>query len=98
MKSIDISPQDLLLVKNILQNHVPEYEVHAFGSRVLGTAHDSSDLDLAVMTDKPLPTMRLIDLKEEFSESDLPFKVDVVDWAATKASFRKIIEGQAIAL
>jgi predicted nucleotidyltransferase len=51
MKSIDISPQDLLLVRNILQNHFPEYEVHAFGSRVLGTAHDSSDLDLAVMTD-----------------------------------------------
>jgi type I restriction enzyme S subunit len=53
-------------------------------------------LDLVVMADKPLATMRLADLKEEFSESDLPFKVDVVDWAATKEGFRKIIEKQAI--
>ena len=98
MKPIDVSPQDLAIVKSILEKHVPEYEVRAFGSRVSWTAKGSSDLDLAVMTDKPLATMRLADLKEEFSESDLPFKVDVVDWAATKEDFRKIIGGRAVTI
>jgi type I restriction enzyme S subunit len=96
IKPIDISPKDLETVKNILEKHVPEYEVRAFGSRVTWTAKESSDLDLVVMTDKPLATMRLADLKEDFSESDLPFKVDVVDWAATKEGFKKIIEKQAV--
>lgn len=96
MKPIDISPKDLATVRSILEKHVPEYEVRAFGSRVSWTAKGSSDLDLAIMTDKPLATVRLADLKEELSESDLPFKVDVGDWAAIKEGFRKIIETQAV--
>jgi type I restriction enzyme S subunit len=98
MKLIDISPNDLTTVKNILDKYVPEYEIRAFGSRVTWTAKESSDLDLVVMTDKPLATMRMADLKEAFSESDLPFKVDVVDWAATKEGFKEIIEKQAVLL
>jgi type I restriction enzyme S subunit len=31
-------------------------------------------------------------IAEDFSDSDLPWKVDVVDWATTAESFRKIIE------
>jgi type I restriction enzyme S subunit len=91
-KPIDISPKDLETVINILNKHVPEYEVRAFGSRVKWTAGESSDLDLVIMTDKPLPTLKMAELKDDFSESDLPFRVDIVDWAATKESFRKIIE------
>jgi hypothetical protein len=31
-------------------------------------------------------------LVEDFAESDLPWKVDIVDWALTGAPFRSIIE------
>lgn len=31
-------------------------------------------------------------LEEEFAESDLPWKVEVVDWATIRPSFRAIIE------
>ena len=31
-------------------------------------------------------------LAEAFAESDLPWKVDIVDWATTSESFRKIIQ------
>ncbi len=34
----------------------------------------------------------MADLRDAFSDSDLPFKVDLVDWAATKENFRKIIK------
>ena len=37
-------------------------------------------------------------LREAFSESDLPMKVDVVDGADVAASFRKAIEGELIPL
>ena len=48
------------------------------------------------MGSAPLPASILADLKEAFSESDLPFKVDIVDWAETKESFRRIIESACV--
>ncbi|MFH1562248.1 MAG: nucleotidyltransferase domain-containing protein [Nitrospirota bacterium] len=91
MKPIDINPNDLCQVQAILRKYVPEYDVWVFGSRVQWTAKKTSDLDLAVITDVPLDTICLADLKEALSQSDLPFKVDVVDWAVTGEAFRKII-------
>ena len=89
---VDLRPDHLEIVKRILAGRVPEYQVRAFGSRVCWTAKDTSDLDLVVMTDAPLGLARLADLQEAFSESDLPFRVDVLDWAATGVEFREIIE------
>lgn len=83
---------DKRLVEEILQSHIPEYEVRAFGSRVHGRhLREFSDLDLAVMTDAPLDIARYSALKQAFSDSDLPFRVDIVDWAATDKPFRNII-------
>jgi predicted nucleotidyltransferase len=93
---IAIKPADLESVREILARHVPEREVRAFGSRVSGPTKKFSDLDLAVMGETPLPSSVLADLEEDFRESDLPFKVDVVDWATTKESFRKIIEQEYV--
>ena len=88
---IDIGPDDLTIVLAILEGHVPGREVRAFGSRVAGKAKAFSDLDLAVMGEVPISASVLADLHDAFRESDLPFKVDVVDWAATKDTFRSII-------
>ena len=91
MRSVDLHSRNLATVREILAGQVPEYDVYAFGSRVTGKARKASDLDLAVMTDKPLETLRIADLREAFSESDLPFKVDIVDWAGIKENFKKVI-------
>ena len=89
---IDIRPDHWEIVRGILQKHVPQHEVWAFGSRAKWTAKEYSDLDLAVITDKPLLLDVSANLSDDFSESDLPYKVDLVDWATTGESFRKIIE------
>jgi type I restriction enzyme S subunit len=89
---IDIQPDQWAIVRDILRKHVPQYEVWAFGSRATGKAREFSDLDLAVITDKPLPLDISAGLSDDFSESDLPWKVDVVDWSTTRDSFRAIIE------
>lgn len=89
---IDISPENWRIVRDILQKHVPEHEVWAFGSRATSRAKTYSDLDLAVITHEPMGLAVSAALADDFSESDLPFKVDVVDWATTSESFRKIIE------
>lgn len=98
MKSIDVRPEDLEKVLAVLDRHLPGREVRVFGSRVAGRAKTFSDLDLAVMGDEPLPDAVMSDVRDDFRESDLPFKVDVVDWAATEAAFRRIIERECVVM
>ncbi len=93
---IDLRPDHLKIVTAILSRHVPEYEVRAFGSRVDGRAKPHSDLDLVVMTASPLAPSRLADLTDAFSDSDLPFRVDVLDWASITEDFRRIIERENV--
>jgi hypothetical protein len=47
---------------------------------------------LAVITDQRLNLLVSGALSDDFSESDLPWKVDIVDWQAITPDFRKIIE------
>lgn len=92
MTPIDINPIDLKTVQQILREKVPELEVRVFGSRTSWTARETSDLDLVLMTKEPLDISRMAKLKESFSESNIPFRVDIVDWADVSENFRKIIE------
>ncbi len=92
MLLLDVRPDHLKIVQDILQKYVPAREVWAFGSRAKWTAKEYSDLDLCILGETPLgfATMGLI--KESFEDSDLPYKVDVVDWTIISESFRKIVE------
>ncbi len=98
MTPIDIRPADLATVRLILREHVPAVEVRAFGSRVTWNARDTSDLDVALMTDEPLTVAQMADLRAAFSSADLPFRVDVVDWANTSETFRKVIDAEHVVL
>ena len=93
---IDLSAQQLAEVRTILSELIPGMTVWAFGSRVTGTAREYSDLDLALMTTEPLPLSVKADLVACFSESNLPFKVDLVDWACTSDNFRNIIMAKKV--
>ena len=89
---IDLEPEYLEIVKQILAAQVGGVEVRAFGSRVNGAAGKYSDLDLALVAAERIPLARIEALREAFAESDLPFQVDVLDWQAISASFRGVIE------
>ena len=93
---IDLSPRDWEIVRNILARHVPQYEVWAFGSRARHTAKEFSDLDLAIITEQPMSLSLSAEIADDFAESDLPIKVDVVDWATTGEAFRRIIESDKV--
>ena len=77
---IDLSPNHLKTVRQILAEHVPACEVRAFGSRVICSAKDYSDLDLAVVGVTALDRSTLARPKEAFEKSDLPIRVDVLGW------------------
>jgi type I restriction enzyme S subunit len=89
---IDLRPDHLEIVRDLLRQHVPECEVRAFGSRFKWTAKQASDLDLAVVGTKRLPTKKIMRLKEAFEESILPMRVDVLDWHAITPEFQRVID------
>lgn len=89
---IDLATQHLETVRRILADHVPECEVRAFGSRVVGKAKAYSDLDLALVGAGKLDIARLGRLREALQESDVPVRVDILDWHAVPESFHKVIE------
>lgn len=91
---MDIRPEHLRMVKDILKQLAPGCEVRAFGSRAAGTAKRHSDLDLAVVGKQRMALKTMHRLEEAFEESDLPFRVDVLDWNAISPDFRDIIEKQ----
>jgi len=93
---INISPENWRIVRDILQRYVPDREVWAFGSRAKWTAKEFSDLDIAIIGDKPLSIALTADLREAFQESALPFKVDIVDWVNITPSFQQVIQAAKI--
>ena len=89
---IEINPRDWVDVVRILHEQVPDTEVWAFGSRAKRNAKPYSDLDLALITRQPLSLDQLASITDAFATSDLPIRVDLVDWASISQAFRALIE------
>lgn len=88
---IELSGTQRQTVLAILAARVPGLEVRAFGSRVTGRAKPYSDLDLAVVGERALDPDVFRRLREDFEESDLSFRVDVLDWHGISAEFQRIV-------
>jgi len=66
-------------------------EVWAYRSRVKGTAHDGSDLDLVIISKdgNKIPIELLMELKEKIRESNVLLLVELFDWERLPESFHK---------
>ena len=79
-EKIAIPTEELRFLLDEIERFIPSTTVWAFGSRVDGTCRQSSDLDLAVHCDKETALKELPKLNERLIESDLPFKVQILDF------------------
>ncbi len=101
MKRIDVAPHELKTVKEILEKTVaPETLIIIFGSRIKGTHKKFSDLDICLKYTSPISSKTMGDLRELFECSNLPYKVDLVDYRNISPAFQKIVdkEGNALSL
>ena len=92
---LDLPEDQLAYIQEALARHLPGCRVIAFGSRTNGKARKFSDLDLCIMEDAAPDSRAVWNLKDELEDSPLPIRVDVIDWASTSETFRKIITDQA---
>ena len=94
---LDVDPRWKALVDDILRLHAPRpCRVWAFGSRVRGRARRFSDLDLAVDAGRPLTFGDTAPLADAFDDSDLPWRVDIVDLVTCSPIFRREVESHAV--
>ncbi|MBC3862501.1 nucleotidyltransferase domain-containing protein [Undibacterium jejuense] len=93
---IDVTAEQWAIIASILQRHVPNDTVWAFGSRAKHTAKPYSDLDLVIESKAGLSLSLIAALEHDFSESDLPFKVDIADWATMSEGFRQLIDDDKV--
>jgi predicted nucleotidyltransferase len=86
------------LIITPLKNH--QCRVYIFGSRVRGTHHSHSDIDLLfkVPANKPLPSGFLSTIKENIEESRFPFTVDLVNEVELAKSYRESVLEERVEL
>jgi len=97
MHLLNISDNELNIVRNILLGYLPHGSVAwAFGSRVKGSCHRFSDLDVLIKPSKSFSAGHFALMQEAFSESDLPFRVDATCWDDMSDNFRKQIKDDLI--
>ena len=80
------------IIRDILGQY--PYEFYVFGSRAKGTCRPNSDLDLLYIEE--IPGYIVTDIEEAFTESDLPFKVDLVGNQHCSKEFYESIRGNLI--
>jgi len=86
------------LVRHILGTWVPGHEVRVFGSRAHGHPKAYSDLDLVIMAETPIPMATMGQLQDAFANRDLPWRVDVIEWASTSPEFQRHIQASSVSL
>ncbi|MDP3706264.1 MAG: nucleotidyltransferase domain-containing protein [Legionellaceae bacterium] len=98
--TLDMTDRHLKIVLEILNNNLPIVAtVWVFGSRAQKAKKKYSDLDLVIDFDgEKIPISTLICLNEAFDESDLPYKVDIVDWNTISPEFKKHIQNKRVLL
>ena len=94
---IDLAPEHKKIILELLQKHIPQTLVWAYGSRVQRMARPSSDLDLVAFA-RPEQKGLIFELKDAFEESDLPFRVDLFIWDEVPEHFHANIKRTHIIL
>ena len=99
MPKLDLPERYRRQLLSLLEKYVPEAEVWAYGSRVRGTNHEASDLDI-VLRGPQLAKLgyEYFELVEAVRESTIPILIDIFDWARLPESFHREIERNYVVL
>ena len=78
------------MLMDIFHAYCPKAEIWAYGSRINGTAHSGSDLDLVVKSFND-ENVNLYELKTLLNDSNIPFLIDIHKFDKLPESFQKEI-------
>ncbi len=97
--ALDLRDDQTAILRDVLRTYLPsDARAYVFGSRAHGGARRYSDLDLALEWERPLGLDLIGQIAEALSESDLPFKVDIVDLSLVEPAFRRRMAADCVPL
>lgn len=94
MAALKPSYQEQLIA--IICKHIPYCEIILFGSYATGQQTASSDIDLAIKTEKPIPYKKIIAIQQDIDETTIPLKVDIIDMHTVQEAIKKNILREGI--
>lgn len=71
--------------------------IYLFGSRATGVFTTTSDFDVAVLAATDI-SQKLSLAREKLEQSNIPFKVDVVELRLTSTEFKRRVQAEGIVL
>lgn len=95
MSKLHVPKKHLQMVLEVIEKHIPDSEVWAYGSRVSGDCHAGSDLDLVV---RGCASKELMNLKTGFQDSNIPFLIDAVRWESIPDYFQNEIKEKYVVI
>ena len=75
------------IVMSMLKNH--PVSIYLFGSRAIGKGTKYSDIDVAILPRSHLPVGLMSDIRETIENSNILYKVDLVDLSEVSDSFKQ---------
>lgn len=97
---LQLPQRDAAELVRLLQEAGVDFARHrpvVFGSRAIGRARRYSDIDVAI-TGASLCASELAAISEALEESNLPYRVDLVDLTDASDDFRAVALSRAVAL
>lgn len=93
-----VAPGHLARLRHLVREFLRPWRVsvYLFGSYARGEQWPSSDVDIAIEPHEPLPADTISRLRERVEESDIPYRVDIVDLSETDALFRARVLSEGI--
>ena len=85
--AIDVKPRDKEILFSLLTQYLPNTAIRAYGSRVTGHSRPWSDLDLVLFSNAEQKSCISL-LKEALEESNLSFRVDLLEWNSLPDNFK----------
>ncbi len=89
---IALEEEQIKLIQTILRNYFPDAEIRVFGSRYKHTNQPYSDIDIVIVGKTKIDLITYSKVKEELEESNLKYRVDLLDWHSISREFQQVIE------
>ncbi len=81
------------IISLAIKNFNQELKILAYGSRVSGESHDTSNLNLVIVSknEEKLNINEFSNFKEALENSNIPILIEVLDWNIIPETFHKYI-------
>ena len=93
---IGITPDELQILRDILEPYQKTFRFAFYGSRVKGGFEKTSDLDVLICGNEAMPSEILENIKQKCDDSRLPYIVSFCDVHKIDTDFYKLIEKDLI--